>query len=85
MKLKALEGKAILQLAPSLEVNSNGMIIPKQFRKKTVKATVIGETDIDGIDEGDTVYLAPDSGYAVDYEGTEYVVVQKYEILVKLK
>ena len=85
MKLEALDGKAILRLDPTKETNSNGMIIPKQFRKKTVRATVIGDTNIEGIEEGDVVYLAPDSGYEVTYEKETFVVVQKYEILVKLK
>lgn len=84
MQLSAAQGKAILSLYPEKTHDSNGLIIPKQFRKKAVKAKVVGYTDIEGVEDGDIVFLAPDSGYSVDYEGDTYVVVQKYEILVKL-
>ncbi|MGL5261275.1 MAG: co-chaperone GroES [Bacteroides sp.] len=89
MNIKPLADRVLILPAPAEEKTVGGIIIPDTAKEKPLKGEVVavgqGTKDEEMVLKvGDTVLYGKYAGTALEYEGTEYLIMRQSDVVAVL-
>ncbi len=88
MKIQPLDDRVLVEPAGEEETTASGIIIPDTAKEKPRRGTVaaVGNDEElnELIKEGDVILYGKYAGDELSYDGTDYLIVSRSDILAKL-
>ena len=88
MKIVPLDDRVLVEPASEEETTASGIIIPDTAKEKprrgTVRAVGNDEDLQELIKEGDVILYGKYAGDELQYDGSEYLIINRSDILAKL-
>ncbi len=81
MNFKPLGDRLLIQRVEESNTTASGIIIPDNAKEKPSKGKVIAVgSEVEDINEGDTVVFGKYSGSEIILDGTEYLIMESSDI-----
>jgi len=88
MKIQPIDDRVLVVPASEEETTASGIIIPDTAKEKPRRGTVAAvgnDEDLQElIKEGDTILYGKYSGDELSYDGTDYLIISRGDILAKI-
>ena len=88
MKIKPLDDRVLVVPADEEEKTASGLIIPDTAKEKPRRGTVAAVGNDEELQElikkGDVILYGKYSGDELSYDGTDYLIINRCDILAKL-
>ncbi|GAB4173581.1 MAG: co-chaperone GroES [Calditrichia bacterium] len=89
MKLVPMDDRVLVEILDQEEKTQSGLIIPDTAKEKprTGKVVAVGTDEMlqEVIKEGDTILFAKFGGEEVNFDGKDYLILQRNDILAVVK
>lgn len=89
MKIIPMDDRVLVEILEEEEKTSSGLIIPDTAKEKPRmgKVVAVGTDEMlkEVIKEGDTILFAKFGGEEVSFEGKDYLILQRNDILAVIK
>lgn len=89
MKIQPLDDRVLVEPASESQTTASGIIIPDTAKEKPRRGTVVAVGNDEELQtllkKGDEILYGKYAGDELNYDGTDYLVISRGDILAKLK